>query len=234
MSEITNKILKKLKEGNIEKIPRWKFVMKRTLIWGSLVVAILLTAFSVSMIIFQFVAVEWDLLPRVGGGPFGGFFMIVPYFWLLVSGLLFTFVYFDFRNTKGGYRYSGGIVMAISLIISLLLGICFYVSTVSEFAEDLFARVPMYEHMHKAREMMWNIPDKGVLAGMVLEVNGNEALVLEDFGKVIWNVDISGAKIMKGMKVLVGMNIRVIGEINGPGKFDAEEIRLPKGRGVKF
>ncbi|MDD3861450.1 MAG: hypothetical protein PHP74_00985 [Candidatus Gracilibacteria bacterium] len=230
MSGIKDKILKKLKEGNIAKIPRWKFVLQRVLIWSSLVVAILLASFSISMILFQLFRVEWDLLPRVEHCDFCGIFRVVPYFWLLVSGLLFVFVYFDFKNTKGGYRYRSWMIIGASLLISLILGTCFCFLKTPRHADDLFLKMPMYEKMHRGREMMWNVPDKGVLAGVILDVKGNKALILEDFSRKTWEVDISNVKVIRKGQLLIGIEVRVIGKIMDMDKFFAEEIRIPKFR----
>jgi len=234
MSKITNRILKTISVGKIEKIPRWKFIFKRILIWMTLFVAIILAAFAISMIIFQLVDVEWDLLHKIAPNPFFGVFKMVPYFWLIVASLLFIFVYFDFRNTKGGYRYSGLIVIGASLLISLLIGICIYSLKTPENANNLFLRIPVYKQLHMGREMMWNMPEKGILAGTVLKINGDKALILEDFNDRVWTVDISQTKGVKEMKILVGIKIRVIGVIEGPGKFIAEGIRFPKGGMVNW
>jgi hypothetical protein len=172
--------------------------------------------------------VEWDLLPRIGLGPFGGFFGVIPYFWLLVAGLFFTFVYFDFRNIKGGYRHGGVIIISVSLITSVLVGTCIYFLRTPEYAEGLFRRIPMYQQLHMGHEMMWNVPGGGVLAGTILELSGDKIIILKDFGEDVWVVDISRASIVNGPRMVVGMEIRAVGKIVGPGKFFAEGIRFPK------
>lgn len=233
MSDITSKILKKIKAQEIEKIPRWRFVLKRVFIWGALVVAILLAAFAISMMMMQMMDVEWDLLPKVSPMPVFGFFKLIPYFWLVVAGVLFSFVYFDFKNIKGGYRYAGVLIIAVSLLISLLVGSCIYFLKTPEYAENLFRRVPMYRELHMGREMMWNAPTSGVLAGTVLDMDEEKMLVLRDFGEDVWVVDISRADVQSGAKIFIGMEIRVVGKEIEPGKFFADAIRVPRG-GPRF
>jgi len=236
MSEIANKIMKKVKDGAVTKIPKWRFVSKRVFIWGSLVVAIVLGAFAVSMMMFQIVNVDWDLLPRVAPGAGFGLFKIVPYFWLLIAVLLFVFVYFDFRNTRKGHRYNGGVVIGVSLLIAFVLGLGAYFIRTPERADEMFRQMPFYEDMHMGREMMWNAPDVGVLAGVIIEIRDGKAIILEDMIKHVWEVDIEKAKIGKGVgeKVLaVGDRIKAVGEIISLGKFRAEEIRFG-GAGRRF
>lgn len=233
MSDITSKILKKIKSQEIEKIPRWRFVLKRVFIWTALVVAILLAAFAISMMMMQMMDVEWDLLPKVSPMPVFGFFKLIPYFWLVVASVLFAFVYFDFKNLKGGYRYTGVVIIAASLLISLLVGTCIYFLKAPEYAEGLFVRVPMYRQLHMGREMMWNAPSSGILAGTILDMDEEKMLVLRDFGEDVWIVDISRADIQRGAKIIVGMEIRVVGKEIESGKFFADAIRVPKG-GPRF
>lgn len=232
MSEITKKIMKKVTEGAVTKIPKWRFVLKRTFVWGSLFVAIVLGAFAVSMVVFQVVMVDWDLLPRVAPRAGFGLFRLVPYFWLLVAVLLFVFVYFDFRNTRKGHRYSGGVVIGASLLVAFVLGLCMYFVNASEMAEDMFRKMPFYDDMHMGREMMWNAPDVGVLAGTVVAIEKGKVIVLEDMMEHVWDVGIENAKIGKGPKsreLVVGDNVKAIGKMIAPGKFEADEIRFGKG-----
>jgi len=226
MSNITQRILKKIKEKHVEKIPRWRFVFKRILIWTALIAAVILASFAVSMILFQLIDVDWDLLPKVAPVPFFGVMKLIPYFWLIVAGLLFTFVYFDFKNIKGGYRYGGFIIIIGSLIVALIVGVCIYFLQAPRNADDLFFRkMPMYRQMHMGREMMWNVPDMGVLAGTVLEVREDKAFILEDFGENVWTVDISKVKEVDFIKIFVGMRVKVVGKIEGPGRFVADFVR---------
>jgi len=226
MSKFAQKVLEKLKKEKIKILPRWRFAVKRAFVWGSLIVAILLCAFSVSMMIFQLVSVEWDLLPKVMPPPFG-FFIVLPYFWLLISILLFVFVYFDFRNTRKGHRYSGGFVVIVSFLIALILGVGIYFLKTPERADEMFFKIPMYEDIHKPREMMWNAPEHGVLAGIVIDIDGNKAMILEDFGKEVWFVNISSAEIHR--EIFVGNKVKAVGDIIAPLKFTAREVRFFKG-----
>lgn len=187
---------------------------------------ILIAAFSFSMIIAQIVNVDWELLPRISPPPpFFGAFRVLPYFWIFVSILIFVFVYFDFRNTRKGYRYGGGMIVGISLLVALVFGTGIYFLGASRRADEFFIKNPIYKMMHPGHRMMWNVPEKGVLAGSVLEINEEKALIMEDFSNKIWMVDISNAKISKRVEIFVGANLKVLGKSNAPGEFFAEEIK---------
>lgn len=230
MSEVTKKIMDKVKEGTVKRIPKWRFVFKRIFVWISLFSAILLGAFSLSMMIFHIVNVDWDLVPRMVPGTGFGILKLVPYFWLFISVLLFVFVYFDFKNTRNGHRYSGGVIIGLSLLVALILGSAIYFVRAPQFADDVFLKVPFYKNMHRGREMMWNMPERGIIAGVVIKIEGDEAIVLEDMMEFIWNVNIARARLGKGKGtvgriLVVGDRVKAIGKIVGPGNFEAEEIR---------
>jgi predicted secreted protein len=228
MSEITRNIMEKVKGGVVKKIPKWRFIFKRTFIWTSLVVAVGLGAFSVSMVIFQIANLERDLIPRIAPDVGLGLFRLVPYFWMFVAVALFIFVYFDFKNTRKGHRYGGGIIILVSLLIALILGIGIFFLKTPERADKFFLKVPFYQEMHMKKEMMWNVPGRGVLSGIIIEIKDDKAFVLEDMVKHIWDIDIKGATIGKGpakKDLEVGDWIKAIGIVSSPGEFKADEIR---------
>jgi len=221
MSEITKKIMQKVKDGAVMKIPKWRFIMKRMFVWSSLVVAIILGAFSISMIMFQLIKVDWDLLPKMAPMPFFEFMKLIPYFWLIIAGLLFTFVYFDFRNTRKGYRYNGTIIVIVGLLISAAFGTGIYFLKTPERADDFFRQIPVYRDMHPGRGDFWNVPDRGVLAGTILEIKNDKVVILEDFGKNTWTVDISEVKIPRKIGELVGEKVKAVGKVTGFAEFHA-------------
>lgn len=228
MSKISEKIIEKLKKEGIGKIPKWRFVLKRAFVWASLIVAVILGSFAISMVMFQTINMDFDLLPRVAPGAGFGLFKIVPYFWLFIAVLLFVFVYFDFKNTRKGYRYGGGMIVGTSLIIAFILGAGLYSFKTPERADEFFLKMPFYKNMHVGREMIWNAPDMGVVAGVIVKIEGDTAIILEDMMDHVWNVNTEKVKTKKGSigkNIFVGNSIKAIGKITSPWNFEAEELR---------
>ncbi len=232
MSKVSKEIMNKVAKGKVAKIPKWRFVMRQIFIWGSLVVAVLMGAFAMSMIMVQLFSVDWDVLPKMGPGPVRGFIAVMPYFWVLVSALLFSFVYFDFKKTRKGYRYDGRMVISVSVLVALILGIGLYVMHTPERAEEFFMKSSMYRGIHHDPGMLWIAPEKGLLGGKVIEVQGMEIIILEDFSNDTWRVDVLDARYGKGYKkeVINGDYLKIIGEMLKRGEFRADEIRFLKFR----
>ncbi len=225
MSEFAKKVMDKIKVKDIKKIPEWHFLLKRIFIWCSLAVAVLLGAFAVSMVIFQLANVDWEVMPRLPHGPIPFFFRAMPYFWAAVSVLLFVFVYFDFKHTRKGYRYGAGTILGVGIILSLVIGIGIYSFKASERADVFLRMMPPYRRLNMDREKMWVSPENGLLGGKVVSVQGTTMMVLEDFGKEMWNVDMSAAVFMPPDTLNVGDNVRLIGEMKKVGEFSAFEVK---------
>lgn len=225
MSEITKKIMQKVKDGALKKTPKWKFLIKRAFVWISLVVAIGLGAFSISMMIFHVASVDWDLVPKIAPGPSLGLMKFIPYFWMIVAALLFVFVYFDFRNTRKGYRYSGTLIVVVGLVISIICGTCIYCFKTPEKADKFLRRIPAYNDMHPGCGEFWNAPEKGVLAGTIIDIKGDEIVILEDLGENTWTVNISDARVPKKIGSFLGKKVKMVGKITGFAEFRAKEIR---------
>jgi len=234
MSKLSDQITKRIEKQNIEKLPKWVFVTKRSFIWGSLVVAVLLGAVAFSMIIFQFGMVEWDVHPMVGRGKGSTFFYVFPYFWVIVAALLFTFVYFDFQKTRKGHRYDGALVVGLSIVLSLFIGLSLHLSNVSERLETVMQKAPMYKQLQYDREGPWRAPEDGLVAGTILEVKDGKILLLEDLGKRIWFVEFAEAKVGREVSVIKGEKLKVLGEMYPEDRFVADELRAWKmGGGMK-
>jgi hypothetical protein len=234
MSDVAKKIMAKLKEKHIEIIPKWRFILKRLFIWGSLVIAIVLGAFSVSMVMFQLIRVDWDILPRVMPMPPDfGLFRVLPYFWMLISALLFTFVYFDFKNTRKGHRYGGGMIVGGSLLIAFILGTGIYYLKTPEHADEFFLKIPIYKDMHRGQGDFWNVPEHGVLVGTVMKIDDDNVFILEDITKHVWAINIEKAHFGRESAekiIVVGNPLMVLGKpAETEGEFMADEVRPFRG-----
>lgn len=222
MTKFIEKISKQL--NAVKRKPKWQFIIQKTFIWGALIVAVILGAVAVSMIFFQLLTVEWGVLrPRFGVKELGVYFGLIPYFWILVAGILLTFVYFDFRKTKSGYKYSGVLVVVFALIISIILGTILYLTETSIRVEDFFQNHHFYQRMHDQRQGFWFNPESGLLGGEIVDVK-DQGFTLIDPESMNWMVDAS--EIDSGLILIAeGNMVKIIGTNEGPHLFKAKEVR---------
>ncbi|MBT4917350.1 hypothetical protein HN709_05170 [Candidatus Peregrinibacteria bacterium] len=148
MSKLADKILKKVKKANIKHKPRWQFIAKRIFIWSALIVAIILLSMSVSMIIHQMTVAKPVFSEHFQKREFSPIFKLVPYFWTLISLLLLTFAYFDFKQTKTGHRHRPTIIVASGILVGIIIAAVMVSVRAPHNMEEQLQRHPLYQKMH--------------------------------------------------------------------------------------
>lgn len=222
MSNIAQKILEKIEKEKIKIIPKWRFILFRGFVWTSLFIAVFLAAVSISMVMFQICDIDWDLIPRMGPKPVFEFFRLIPYFWLVIAAVLFVFVYFDFRKTRKGYRYGGGIVILSSVVLSIVFGTAMYFARAPHMTDRFLSDMPFFREMDEGRQEFWHNPEKGMISGAVISVKDG-VLVIQDPGRHEWNVDVLNSKMERPC-----MFVRIIGNSVDGNHFIAREIRCKR------
>ena len=71
---------------------------------------------------------------------------------------------------------------------------------------------------------MWQRPDKGLLAGTILQIEESEILILQDLKGQSWWVDIAEAKTRQGFIPAIEMRVKMAGEKISTSYFKAEVI----------
>lgn len=227
MSKLSEKISKQVK--GLKKRPKWQFILKRILIWAILIFAVIAGAIAFSMILFQLQLVDWDIHPKLKEGAIKPFFRVLPYFWLSISAILLTIIYFDYKQTKSGYKHSGGVIIITALITSIVFGSILYSVKLSEKLEYFFQRQHTYQQLHHNPKDFWISPEEGLLGGKIIELHGQN-FTLEDFHQKMWNIDTSKPDLKGKVFIKQGYLIKIIGEPTGPLQFKAEELRPWKPR----
>ena len=192
-------------------------------------IAVLMGAFAVSMVLVQLFGVDWDVLDRMPKGPVMGALQVIPYFWMVISALLFVFVYFDFRHTRKGYRYSAAAIILSSVGLAAVIGGVIYAASGARHVDEFLGHYEAYNKMHYSQEGMWNAPENGLLGGVVIETANGEILLLQDFGEQVWTVDIVEARCGMYCDPEIGEKLKIIGEMleddETSFEFRADEIR---------
>jgi hypothetical protein len=225
MNKISEMILNKIKEQKITPIPRWRFIALHILLLIALVVSIALGAMAFGLILRTIGDVDWEIVGRAGRGPVRGLFLILPYIWFAFLGVVLYLSGKLFSITKTGYRYKPYMFVLLSIALSLISGSILYFAGAAHFIENRLAdNVKPYARWMEKNEQMLVVPDQGTLAGMITSVNEKSELMIVDFMKHEWTVDISKAVYKKDFKPQVGRPVGVIGDKTGENTFRADKI----------
>lgn len=226
VSNISQETLDAIKEKHIKPKPKWEFVLKEYLIWLFAGLSFLVGALAVAVIIHMVRSNDWDLYDRVSDNLLSFILATLPYAWLLLLAIFIALVYYNFKHTKNGYRFSFRLLVVSSFLASIFMGIFFYNIGLGWTIDRAFsAQLPFYERMMFHRRMIWDNPARGFLAGKIISDLGGGNFRLRDLDNKTWlihepNSSSSPRKLFKEREM-----IKIIGETMDNSNFRAKQIR---------
>jgi hypothetical protein len=227
MNDFSKETLEKIKKEKVHPRPRWYFLTRDYFFWIMFAITTLLGGVAFGMILFITTNLDWDIYQYLGLSLSEAVVKSLPYLWIALL-IFFLFVtYYNFIHTRTGYRYRFLAIFLISLLISFLLGFGFYHYGWTETVErQLRARFPGYQHMVYTGENQWMNPEKGLLSGIIIEMNlEKKSIELKDYQDKKWVIDINHAMIRGNISLEKNMELRIIGQKVSENVFMASEIR---------
>jgi hypothetical protein len=227
MNDFSKETLEKIKKDKLHPRPRWYFLTRNYFFWLLFVLTTLLGGIAFGMILFITTNLDWDIYQYLGLSLPKAIMISLPYLWIALM-IFFLFVtYYNFIHTRKGYRYRFIFIFLISLLVSVLLGICFYHYGWTETVErQLRTRIPGYQRMVYTSEKQWMQPEKGLLSGTIIEINPDKSsLQLRDYHGKEWIININNAMIRGNISLEENMELRIIGQKVAENVFTATEIR---------
>lgn len=226
VNDISREAFKKIKEKMIKPKPRWEFILKEYVIWLFASVSFLVGSLAVAVIIYMLRNNDWDLSRQASHSLIGFIFATLPYFWISFLILFGLFTYYNFKHTKGGYRYALSYILLGIVLISLFLGIAFYNIGLGRAMDRIFFnRMPFYERLMSHRQNIWLKPSQGLLPGKIISEVVDDEFELSGLDKKIWLIKKQKALVAPMVILRPGEPIKIIGEQVGGSVFQAREIR---------
>ena len=224
--QLPDNIIKIIDERNLTPIPRWHFLLKRSVFWTTASLAVLLGGLAVSVIIFVYFDHDTEGMIYLNQGLVDNILMTIPYFWLVSLSLLIALTHISIRHTKGGYRFGVLRVAGIALIASLALGFVFDEFDVGKnINESLSESIPYYNSLVYTSTDEWSQPEKGLLGGTVLTVADTNGVSIRDFRKKEWRINFQGFDAEDiSLVPRPGERLRAVGKDLGNNTFQAEQV----------
>lgn len=227
MEDTSKNIMQKIEKEGIKPKAKQNFLLKNYTLWILAILSILLGGLAFSVIVYVVSNDDWTLYGRLNRGLLQFAFVVLPYFWLLITGIFAGILYYNFKNTEFGYRHSLYKIIIGGAAAILLFGGLFSVFGVGERVDDYFFRkIPIYQKMIEARQKVWQEPQEGRLMGVVLERDSNGSIKIIDLNGAGWLVDTRRAKISPPIELMEKMPVRILGKQTSPEKFEAELIKI--------
>ncbi len=231
MTKLSQKVLKEIKKKKIEPAPRWKFLLKDYFVWLAFAVSVIIGAIAVCVILYFLSGNDWDIWRHLGISPLRHFVLSLPYLWIASLALFLWLAYFNYKNTKSGYRNETYYIVGLSVIGSLFVGaILHYSLGVGERVDKMLtAKMPVYGRAvaNCSKKNVWSRPERGLLGGRVIRIASPDEFFLEDFIGSEWEVQKNEETLMQsGVMIVNGVYLKIIGRKGNGRIFQAKEIRL--------
>jgi len=228
MSDISENTLKTIDEKHITPKPRWHFLLKNYLIWLGSITFIVLGAFAVTTIIFMLTNQDWDVYAYLDRSLFEHIMVCLPYLWAGILVLLLVISYYNFKNTRGGYKHTFPTIIGAGILVSIILGIVlFFCGIDSEIHEEFTKDVPYYQDLVYTKTNVWNNAQKGLLGGEVVNVYSGDGFTLKDLNGNVWQIRWQDWNWSNPSFPQKGMKLKLIGGIynNSTDTFSVKMIR---------
>lgn len=208
-------IIQKIKNENIRPISKNTFVVKKIVLWFSFVMSTIFGAYAFAFFFLKTLYIDFDNWYYFSN-TYNRFLMEnIPIIWIVLFVVSLALMFFLFKKTDKGYKYSIFFVGFISLIISFSLGII--------LSKALAYNGLLVDRFEKDRFMSWTNPEEGRLSGEILFVDSRYVL-LRDIRNEVWNINTKYLLDNSRQNLGYSKIVSVIGQYDYAGNFTACQI----------
>lgn len=226
MEDLSKNILEKIKQEDIKPKSKFGFLAKNYAFWVAAIFSVLIGALTFAAILFILLNQDLMFFMQARGNSLRFILVALPYFWFAIFSVFIVLAYYNVKHVERGYKFSLPIIIGAYFVFTILLGSLFYTFGIGEYTENMFVQnVPFYGNMVERRQIMWHVPENGLIMGRVIEFDTGKKILLLDMKQEKWNVDITDAVYPPHMMIRKEMMIKVLGEVSGDHMFYAHEIR---------
>lgn len=222
MTEFANKVINKIKSGEMKPKSKWRFKFRELSKWTLLSVFVISLGL-VSALLWYFVAdtnIRLSALFRcpltVGYGP--GLIII-----FLVLVAFFSVLWM--RRIKGSYRYNLILISSLLFIAGLILAVIFTHLGYGQRLDRSFSSLPLYQNQEQFMGSVWQQPDQGRIAGEIIRIESPTSFVLKDINGKEWLISSLNAVWRHNLSPRTGIRIKIEGLKTGDSIFEASDIR---------
>lgn len=176
-----NQIIQKIKNENLKPISRKIFLFKKVSIWFLFAITTVFGAYAFAFFFLKIISIDFDNW-NYFNNSYNGFLMEnIPIIWIILFVFSLILMFYLFKQTNRGYKYSIIFVGASSVLISFILG--------GVLAKTLAYKGLLVDRFENERIMNWTNPESGRLSGEVLFID-NGYILIRDIKDDVWNINI--------------------------------------------
>lgn len=170
---IASSVLSRIESEGVTPTPRSRFVLQEGAVWGAGALSIFVGALGVASIIFTARNSEWEFYEATHDTLLTFAVEIAPYAWLIALIVFTAIAYEAVRHTKRGYRYPVPMLTLAVAGVSVVGGGLVFAMGGGHFADELAEYVPAFRSLEQRKLVVWDKPERGLIAGIVTEVAEN-------------------------------------------------------------
>ncbi|MCB0572208.1 MAG: hypothetical protein KDC66_20720 [Phaeodactylibacter sp.] len=221
----SDKLIQMIREQQIRPVPRWRFTLKNLLLWAAFAVAALLGALAFSVVLFAIQQTDFQVISHLSHSRLELFLGLLPFFWIALLIVFLLVAIYSIQHSPKGYKLTLARLVGYSAALSILLGALFFIAGGAQRLEQAFAvNVSLYESVQEKKARLWSMPEEGYLSGEIQQTSIG-SFELEDFEGKTWTVGYEGAFIPPVVLLERGEKVKLLGKMDGPGRFEASEVR---------
>lgn len=233
--DFTDKLIAEIREKKIEPKPRWRFLLKNYTLYAAGALSLLIGSLAVAVMIYLARFNDLSIHAQIEKTFLEFLLLNLPYFWLLFLAFFIFIIYYNLRHTSKGYRYSPFLLVAVSVVLSIILGVIFFFAGFGEKIDDVLGRkAPFYGHFINRQVDFWSQPDEGRLAGIIISSDEKGAFILLDRDLKEWKIVFSSKVVYNPNLLINHQPIRLFGYLLGKDEFIADRIFFSGRPGQEF
>ncbi len=224
-NDFDKRLVEKIKDKKISPYPRWHFLLKKYVIWGSGLISLLIGAAAVSVMIYFVKYSGWELHLKMHQSLSHFLILTLPYFWFIFLGIFVFILSYNLQHTYKAYRYPLWQIVSVSILISIILGIIFFSIGLGSKIDDRVSRqVPFYNTVINRQLIFWFNPAEGRLVGVVSSKNIDQSFNIVDPRGQTWRIISPMSNSSPFLKI--GQSVFLIGQSLINNSFQAVTIKM--------
>lgn len=188
---LSKKVFDRIEKDDIEPLSKFRLRLQNDGFWILWILSLLIGATAVAGTLFVFLHADWRFYNAIYDSFFSFLNDTLPYMWMLTLLVFLLLAYQNIRHTKYGYRYPLSAVIALSGVLSVVIGVCLYVFGLGQIIDqDVGGHIPLYTPTVTNQELKWNQPDRGLIAGTVTYISPDfSTFTVSAYDGKEWNVN---------------------------------------------
>ena len=221
----SEKLLQKIREREVQPLPRWRFTLRNSLLLAAFLVAVVLGALAFSVILFAIQQTDFNVVSHLSHSRLELFLGLLPVFWIVLLVVFLGIAIYSVQYSSKGYKLTLAKWVGYSAALSILLGSLFFITGGARRLEHAFAvNLSLYESINEKKISLWSMPEQGYLSGEIQALDAG-AFQIKDFEGKLWTIHHEDAFIPPVVLLERGEIVKLMGEMTGKNEFVAKEIR---------